>query len=196
MFISGPGSWFLPIPNLESKNSNKKEGRKKILNYFIFEKLKEKSWAHFQNIIELFTQKIVTGLSNIWVRNPGSRKNLSRIQGTKKHRIPDPDPQHCIKLIIKILNFYTFSLKNQYHGKFLQFITVKNKGDFAHLSRKCGITSIRFKNEKIRLKTFNLLPLCQSRINRHKGLHKKISVFTLCSGAAWLTSAPMIIVGR
>jgi hypothetical protein len=29
-------------------------------------------------------------LSNIWVWDPGSR-----IQGSKRHRIPDPDPQHC-----------------------------------------------------------------------------------------------------
>jgi hypothetical protein len=26
--------------------------------------------------------------------DPGSGKNTSRIQGVKKHRIPDPDPQH------------------------------------------------------------------------------------------------------
>jgi hypothetical protein len=29
------------------------------------------------------------------IRDLGSRKNLSRIQGSKRHRIPDPDPQHC-----------------------------------------------------------------------------------------------------
>jgi hypothetical protein len=33
--------------------------------------------------------------------NPGSRSRIltshpSRIQGSKSHRIPDPDPQHCI----------------------------------------------------------------------------------------------------
>jgi hypothetical protein len=50
----------------------------------------------FGPIIELFTQKIVTKLSKIWVWNPGSEKTYSgsRIQGSKKHRIPDPDPQH------------------------------------------------------------------------------------------------------
>jgi hypothetical protein len=39
-------------------------------------------WANFQRILELFTQKIVTKLSKIWV------------QGSKRHRIPDP--QHCL----------------------------------------------------------------------------------------------------
>jgi hypothetical protein len=32
------------------------------------------------------------------IRDPGSGKTYSgsRIQGSKRHRIPDPDPQHCI----------------------------------------------------------------------------------------------------
>jgi hypothetical protein len=49
--------------------------------------LKKKIWANFQRIIELFTQKIVTKLSKIWVWDPGSEKNLFRIQGSKRHRI-------------------------------------------------------------------------------------------------------------
>jgi hypothetical protein len=48
--------------------------------------LKKKIWANFQRIIELFTQKIVTKLSKIWVwdlgSEPGTEKNL--------FRIPDP----------------------------------------------------------------------------------------------------------
>jgi len=39
----------------------------KIVNYFSFEVLKKKIWANFQRIINLFTQKIVTKLSKIWV---------------------------------------------------------------------------------------------------------------------------------
>ncbi len=34
--------------------------------------VKKKIWANFQRIIELFTQKIVTKLSKIWVWDPGS----------------------------------------------------------------------------------------------------------------------------
>jgi hypothetical protein len=54
---------------------------------------KKKIWANFQRIIELFTQKIVTKLSNIWVWDPGSE---IRDPGSRKNqfRIPDPDPQH------------------------------------------------------------------------------------------------------
>jgi hypothetical protein len=44
--------------------------------------LKKKIWANFQRIIELFTQKIVTKLSKIWVWDPRS--------GIRKKHIPDP----------------------------------------------------------------------------------------------------------
>jgi hypothetical protein len=99
-----------------SKNSNKIEGRgekkfvfitlcsykfHKIANYFSFGVLKKKSWATFQRIIELFTQKIVTKLSKIWVwnlrseiRDPEKTYSGSMIQGSKRHWIPDLDPQH------------------------------------------------------------------------------------------------------
>jgi hypothetical protein len=60
--------------------------------------------ANFQRIVEVFTQKIFNMLSNIWVWDPrsGIRKKPipdpgSWIQGSKRHRIPDPDPQHCLK---------------------------------------------------------------------------------------------------
>jgi hypothetical protein len=62
----------------------------KIEDYYIFEMRNKKIWPDFQRIIEVFTQKNVTKLSKIWVWDPGSR-----IQGLKRHRIPDPDPQHC-----------------------------------------------------------------------------------------------------
>ncbi len=114
MFIPDPGSWFLPtpdtgsrIPDPGSKNSNKREGWKKISchtflcshkfhkieNYFSFEVLKKTIWANFQRIIELFTTKIVTKLSKIWVWDLGSKirdPSGSRIQGSKRHRISDP----------------------------------------------------------------------------------------------------------
>ncbi len=53
-----------------------------------------------------FNSKIVTKLYKIWSEmftpNPGSRIRLffhpgSRIQVSKKHWIPDPDPQHCFQ---------------------------------------------------------------------------------------------------
>jgi hypothetical protein len=73
----------------------------KIENYLIFEMLKKKIWANFQRIIELFTQKIVTILSKIWVwdwgseiQDPKKTYSGSRIQGSKRHRIPDSNPRH------------------------------------------------------------------------------------------------------
>ena len=56
----------------------------KIENYCSFEMLKIKIWANFQRIIELFTQKIVTKLSKIWVWDSGSgKKTYSGSQGQK-----------------------------------------------------------------------------------------------------------------
>jgi hypothetical protein len=57
-----------------------------IENYFIFELAKKKIWASLQRILELFfTHQIFIKLSRIYVWDPGS----------KRHRIPDPDQQHC-----------------------------------------------------------------------------------------------------
>ncbi len=123
MFIPEPGSRILTFTHPGSKNSKKRGGWKKICchnfifshkfhknaNYFSFEVLKKKIWANFQRIIELFTQKIVSKLSKIWVWNPGSGKNLFRIPGSKRHRIPDP--QHW-------LNVYNCSIVSWfYHQK-------------------------------------------------------------------------------
>ncbi len=58
-----------------------------IENYFIFEMLKEKIWAKFQRIIELFTQKVVTKLSKILVWDPGSE-----IRDSEKNLFWIPDP--------------------------------------------------------------------------------------------------------
>ena len=100
LIFTHPGSQILDpgslIPDPGSKNSNKRE---KVL--------KKKIWANFQRIIELFTKKIVKKLLKIWSWDPGSgipKKPIpdpgSRIQGSKstQSRIPDPDPQHCVKV--------------------------------------------------------------------------------------------------
>ncbi len=121
MFIPDPGSWFLPIPDPGSKNSYKREGWKKklYLTFFcshkfhkckiiLFLNCSKKNWAKLQRIKELFTQKVVAKLSKIWVWDPGSEirdpewvYSGSRIQGSKRHRIPDPDPQHWLVGIIQ-----------------------------------------------------------------------------------------------
>ncbi len=109
LFIPDPGSWFLPIPDPGSKNSNKREGWTKIcchtflcshkfhkiVNNLIFEMLKKKMWANFQRTIKLFTQKIVThyALKNMglgsWIRDPRSRIRDAE-SGIRKKPIPDP----------------------------------------------------------------------------------------------------------
>ncbi len=69
--------------------------------------------AHFQRIIKLFTQKIVTKLSKIWVWDAGSEipdpektYSGSQIQGSKRQRIPDPDPQHSSYSTSFFLSFF------------------------------------------------------------------------------------------
>jgi hypothetical protein len=87
------------IPGL---NNNKREGGSKkfvALTFFfeayvILELVKKKIWANLQKKIkELFTQKncYCYKLSKIWfeIGDPRSRRNLFRIPGSKRHRIPD-----------------------------------------------------------------------------------------------------------
>jgi hypothetical protein len=56
--------------------------------------VKKKIWANFQRIIEVFTHKIATKLSKIWVwdPDPGSeiRKNLFRIPDPGVKKAPNP----------------------------------------------------------------------------------------------------------
>ncbi len=124
MFIPDPDFYpsRIPVPGSRisdpgSKNSNKREGWKKIklfsvatnfteLNIILFLKCWRKIWAKFQRIIEVFTQKIVTKLSKIWVWDTGSGKKTyygSRIQGSKRHRIPYSDPQHWRELLQTVM---------------------------------------------------------------------------------------------
>jgi hypothetical protein len=73
-----PDPDFYPSRIPDSKTGTKERGEKNI----IFETLKKKFLANFQRIIKLFTQKIVTKLSKIWVWDPTS--------GIRKKPIPDP----------------------------------------------------------------------------------------------------------
>jgi hypothetical protein len=52
--------------------------------------LKKKIRPIFERIIELFTEKIVTKLSKIWVWNPRSGKTLFRILDPGVKKAPDP----------------------------------------------------------------------------------------------------------
>jgi hypothetical protein len=59
------------------------------IELFIFEMSKKKIRANFQRILELYTQKIVTKLSKIWVWVPGSGKNTFRIPDSGVKKAPD-----------------------------------------------------------------------------------------------------------
>ncbi len=100
-----PGSWILIFthPGSRIQNQEQKRGAKKkfVVIFFVatnFTKLQiisifyveEKNLANFKKIIELFTQKIVTKLAKIWVRDPGSGKNLFRIPDPGVKKAPDP----------------------------------------------------------------------------------------------------------
>jgi hypothetical protein len=110
MLIPDPGSRILmfthpgsriPDPRSRIQKQQQKRGVKKIsclnflcshkfhkiANYFSFEVLKKKIWATFQRIIELLPKKFSLSSQKygFGIPDPGVKK---------RHRIPDPDPQH------------------------------------------------------------------------------------------------------
>ncbi len=79
--------------------------------YFIFDMLKKKIWPNFPRSIEVFTQKIVTKPSKIWVWDPesGIRKKPLPDPGAKN--APDPGsatlvPGHLTAWTLGLVNFY------------------------------------------------------------------------------------------
>ncbi len=92
MFTLDPGFYPTRIPDLTKST---KKGEKFVVLPFLRPKISQNCelfhfWTgtetKFEPIDEEFIEKIVTKLSKIWVGDPGSRKNPSRI--------PDPDQQH------------------------------------------------------------------------------------------------------
>ncbi len=157
MFIPDPGSWFLPIPDPGSripdpKTATKERGEKKfchtflcsykfhkIEHYFSFEVLKEKMWANFQRIIELFTQKIVTKLLKIWVWDPGSKIRYpektysgSWIQDPWVKKAPDPGSGSAT-LIYSFLNYRRNEDKPKY--SFLNYRWFANANYHMHVRK-------------------------------------------------------------
>jgi hypothetical protein len=106
-----PGSWFFTHPG--SQNSNKREGWK---NFFVipfylatnFTKLTIilvlKSWRKkfgsiFKELYNFLPKKLSLSSQTygFGIRDPEKTYSGSRIQGSKRHRIPDPQhwPWHC-----------------------------------------------------------------------------------------------------
>jgi hypothetical protein len=71
--------------------------------------LNKKILSNFQRIIELFTPKIVTKISNIWVWDPGSGDPRS---GIRKKHIPDPGSRGQKGTGSQIRNTVFFTLSN------------------------------------------------------------------------------------
>jgi hypothetical protein len=101
MFIPDPDFYPSRIP--DPKTATKERGEifffhtffcshkfHKIEYYYIFDMLKKQIWPNFTRIIKVFTQKIVTKLSEVWVWDPGSGKNLFRIPDPGVKKASDP----------------------------------------------------------------------------------------------------------
>jgi hypothetical protein len=108
MFIPDPDLYPSRIP--DPKTAKKEMGQKKIFSYFfvvtnltkieyyfIFEMPKKKIWANFKELLKFLPKKfsLCSQIYGFGIQDPRSGKNLFRIQGSKRHWIPDPDPQHC-----------------------------------------------------------------------------------------------------
>jgi hypothetical protein len=108
MFIPDPDFYSSRIPDPKTATKERDEKKfvvinffcrhkfHKIKNYFTSEMLK-KIWGNFQRILELFTHKIATKLSKIWVWGSEIRKKTytGSDHGVKKAPDPGSGPQHC-----------------------------------------------------------------------------------------------------
>jgi hypothetical protein len=76
------------IPDLGRRPTSKKNvsGTKKNLRQI------------FNKLSEIF---LGSGIHALGSMNQDPEKNISRIQGSKKERISDPDPQHCWRELCK-----------------------------------------------------------------------------------------------
>ncbi len=112
MLILDPGSWFLSIPDPRSqisdpgsKNSNKREGWKKIscptfhltkLKIILFLKRWRKKFGPiFKELLNFMPKRLSPSSQKygLGIRDLEKTYSGSRIQGSKRHRIPDL--QHC-----------------------------------------------------------------------------------------------------
>jgi hypothetical protein len=90
---------ILPIPDPGSKNSNKREGSKKICYHTFFCSHKFHKIEKFLPNNFHYAPKCM-GLGSE-IRDPEKTYSGSRIQGSKRHRIPDPQ-QNLLKINRKL----------------------------------------------------------------------------------------------
>jgi hypothetical protein len=163
MFIPDPGSWFLPIPDPGSKNSNKREGWKKnrVITFYVatnFTKLhiilvlmcrRKKFGPIFKELYNFLSKKLsISSLKyGFGIRDPGKTYSGSRIQGSKRHRIPDPDPQHWLEyrnpaIFCSYISMMVWRPANDFctHGSWNKIYSSKIIGRIFALKKVCWIS--------------------------------------------------------
>ncbi len=115
LIFTHPGS---RISDPRSKNRNKREGWKKVCchtffcshkfhkieHYFILICWRKKFDPIFYKLLKFLPKKLSLSSQKYGF---GIRDPRSGIQGSKRHRIPDPDPQHCTQLYNEITRVHT-----------------------------------------------------------------------------------------
>ncbi len=126
MLIPDPDFCPSRIPDLGSKNSNKREGWKKLVLIPLFAAINFKKfkiilflkcWRKklgpiFKELLNFLPQKLSPSYQKygFGIRDPRSGIQKKPIpypgsRGSKRHQIPDPDPQHCyIVPVLRIPN--------------------------------------------------------------------------------------------
>jgi hypothetical protein len=103
------------------------------------------------------------------IRDPEKTYSGSRIQGSKRHRIPDPDPQHCTKLcqasdeeISCYHGFYSHHLEIQLSKSLgVKCLSCAGKRSVGRLRRRPGrtryhpILPLRIRNLELRIRSAN-----------------------------------------
>ncbi len=113
-----PGSLILIFTYPGSQNSNKREGWKifwvipfylatnftKLNIILVLKSWRKKCGSIFKKLYNFLPKKFChLALKHMslgsGIRDPEKTYSWSRIQGSKRQRIPDPDPQHCISAV-------------------------------------------------------------------------------------------------
>jgi hypothetical protein len=107
-----------------------------LLSYsFCSHKFHNKIESTDKRIIILFIQKIIPKLSEIWVGDTGSEIRNKPIPNpeVKKHRIPDPNPQHCLDEFEKCLGELASNAKKPGIKQTLATLSLYKKADLSWL---------------------------------------------------------------
>jgi hypothetical protein len=127
---------------------------------------KKKIWPNFPRIIEVFTQKIVTKPSKIWVWDPGSEKNLFRIPDPGVKKAPDPGSATLCRTLIAASECF-----HDCHLYRVTFASMKHSAQvFFHQKPSSPTVITQIKNEFVQIFIWSLE--YQSRIKSKKSNNK------------------------